>query len=59
MEAPVKEHKSVRTMKASSLYPADWLVATLAIVVIFTAIYFLRPDRAPLTPNEQTIQNVD
>jgi hypothetical protein len=46
-------------MKLSSLYPANWVVASLAIVVIFAAIYFLRVDSAALTPNEQMLQNVD
>ena len=31
------------------LYPASWVVATLAIVVIFAAVYVLRPDQV-LTP---------
>jgi len=46
-------------MKLSSLYPANWVVASLAIVVIFAGIYFLRVDSAALTPNEQMLQNVD
>ena len=46
-------------MKLSSLYPADWVIGTLALVVIFAALYFLRVDSAALTPNEQMLQNVD
>jgi hypothetical protein len=46
-------------MKISSLYPANWVIAALTIVVIFVAIYFLRVDRLVLTPNEHMLQNVD
>jgi hypothetical protein len=46
-------------MKLSTLYPANWVGATLAIVVIFAAIYFLRVDSTALTPNEQMLQNID
>ena len=46
-------------MKLSSLYPADWVIGTLALVVIFAALYFMRVDSAALTPNEQMLQNVD
>jgi hypothetical protein len=46
-------------MKISSLYPAHWVIATLAIVVIFVAIYVIRIDSSALTSNEQMLQNID
>jgi hypothetical protein len=43
----------------TSLYPPSWVTATLAIVLIFVALYALRVDRSSLTPNEQMLQNID
>jgi hypothetical protein len=43
----------------TSLYPPSWVTATLAIIVIFVAMYALRVDRPALTPNEQMLQNID
>jgi hypothetical protein len=33
-------------MKKVSLYPPHWVTATLAIIVIFTAMYVLRVDKS-------------
>ncbi len=47
-----------RSYNLKNLYPANWVVATLAIVVIFAAVYVLRPEPV-LTPYEHMLQNVD
>jgi hypothetical protein len=46
-------------MKKMSLYPPHWVIATLAIVVIFTAMYVLRVDGPTFTPGTQLLQNAD
>ena len=40
------------------LHPTAWVVASLAILMIFAALYVLRPDPV-LTPYEHMLQNID
>jgi hypothetical protein len=46
-------------MKKVSLYPPHWVTATLAIIVIFTAMYVLRVDKSAFVSNTQLFQNAD
>ncbi|HVV78946.1 MAG TPA: hypothetical protein VHD59_04935 [Pseudolabrys sp.] len=46
-------------MKKMSLYPPHWVTATLAIIVIFIAMYVLRVDGPTFTSGAQLLQNAD